>query len=190
MVCVGEEFMENRLSIEIGNTKLEVIGSEALIRDIYADFKDQLSGGEQTATFDRPASQEPPLKTRKAKTSVKPTPKTAKKKPTGPKPTFDTSLNTNGLAEFYEAKSPMSHSEKILVFSAFLCEKLNVTTVSRDQIYTCYEVQKVKLPTAFNQAFTDAKNQKHFIEILEDGQLEITLHGKNHLNHELPASKS
>jgi hypothetical protein len=180
--------MTTKLRIDLSSGILDVEGSEELVREIYLDFKDKIN------TLASSTAQSEPQNTQAAtKKQKKPKPSNEKstvagksKKQAQSKPVFDSSLDLTKLEQFFDEKKPSNHSEKILVFAAFLRDELSLEPCTVDQVYTCYETlkSKTKIPEAFRQAFINAKNKTHFIDYDgKTGEISITFPGNNHLNH-------
>ena len=85
----------------------------------------------------------------------------------------------------FEAKN---HPEKILVFSMFLKEVLNMEKITGNDIFTCYTAMKseTKTPKAFAQALRDAEGKNfHYIEVKAWDDIIVPISGSNYFHHDL-----
>jgi len=193
-----------------GNTKLlinlkegivQVEGAEDFVRHVYNDFKERVSKPivlspasvaqiEQLEGDDAP-EEEKENKHRKAKpkrtnNSTSKTGETANYKPK-----FNNDLNLVGLAEFYEKHAPSNHNEKILVFVAFLRDKMGKSPCAADDIYTCYFTMKnkTKIPGAFLQAFWNCQSRTHYIRFTSPNEIEVAIPGDNFLSEKIKSTE-
>lgn len=191
--------MTAKLRINISQGVLDIEGDPDLVREIYADFKDQLLS---KATFASPAP--PPVPPAppgdadagssaaskpKAKRRVAP-----KKKTNGDEggsgvlpdsPKLDKNLDTSALGAFYGQFAPKNNAEKILIFLKFMTETLNIDSPNTDQVYTCFKATGEKIPKAFAQAFYDTSSKHGYIDFRTSTDMPVTIAGDNHFNHTL-----
>ena len=165
------------------------------MKAVYEDFKSQLTAGVTK-------SQQAPVQTSETNanggsaTTSKPKRRApARKKaksaedgevaisPDSPK--FDKNLDTSRLRSFYEQFEPGSAPEKILIFLKFLMDEAGIEHPNSDQVYTCFYALKERAPTAFAQAFRDTANKKGFVEFNSATDIQVTMMGENHFNHDL-----
>lgn len=187
-----------KLHINISQGVLDIEGEPDLVREIYADFKDQLLS---KATFaSPPPTPTPPGDTdtnsgsgapskSKAKRRIAP-----KKKANGDEgnsgvfpdsPKLDKNLDTSGLGAFYGQFTPKNNAEKILIFLKFMTEMLDIDSPNTDQVYTCFKATGEKIPKAFAQAFYDTSSKHGYIDFGTPTDMPITIGGDNHFNHAL-----
>jgi hypothetical protein len=184
--------MSTKLSINLRDGTLDVEGTEDFVRSIYEDFKEELARRADVPTplepskieVDRepaPSDAEPPKKARRSRRSG--SNEGQKGRASAYKPTFDSGLNLADLGSFYQELRPNSNFEKILVFAAFLRDRLKTHPCTADQIYTCFFTLKdrTKIPEAFVQAFRDTQNRTHFIEMKSLQDISVTIRGNNHI---------
>jgi hypothetical protein len=180
--------MSTKLSIILGERKIEVEGNEEFVRSIYQDFRNDLMNSDLTSknpgreAVDSGASPTSLSQSKKRISKIQAA-GTDKSRPTESKPTFNSQLNLKGLEAFYEKHAPSSHAEKILVFAAFLRDNLATAPCSTSDVYTCYFTLrgKTKIPTAFLQAFYNAHSRTHFIDFQAPNTVAITIAGDNQL---------
>jgi hypothetical protein len=180
-----------KLTINLKDGIIQAEGDEAFVRDVYNDFKEVVSKRVVTTPVLPSAppalEQEPGADETKEVSKASTTPAKAKGKRQSPtadafKPKFDNDLDLAGIDEFVAAYSPSNNSERILVFTAFLRDKLGKATCTAHEIYTCYFVTKQKIPEAFVQAFRDCQGRTHYIKYTTMTDIEIAIPGQNWLN--------
>lgn len=185
--------MSTRLTINLREGILDVEGGEEFVRLVYEDFKGEvtkrLAVSSALPKEIEGASVPPPQvidatseKVQNGRTRRTPAKGNGQKARSGKyKPTFDPSLDLNGLVEFYDSVQPEKIAEKILTFAMFLRDHNNLQSCTADQIYTCFFTVKdrTKIPEAFEQAFRDTQSRTHFIEIVSLQDIAITIPGNN-----------
>jgi hypothetical protein len=185
-----------KLHINISQGIIDIEGEADLVREIYADFKEQLSNGIKPATSAVPSQ----LKSDdladesfgKQKSRRRTTPK---KKLVGEEggnsvvannPKLDKDLDTSKLMNFYNQYEPKNNAEKILIFLKFLNDELKIEVPNTDQVYTCFEKSNERVPKVFAQAFIDAAGKKFgYIDYNSPSNLKITTIGSNHFRLDL-----
>lgn len=188
----------SKLRIDISQGVLEVEGSDQLVREIYADFKDKLHGSTSSPT------------TKSTKPSRKPaTPKqdgesTAQRPPGkknassgGSQPGIVKDLDLSGkakgverLKDFYASFTVSSNQERNLVFMYYLQHKIEVSAITPNHIFTCYRDVGVKVPTALVQSLRDTSNRRGWLDTGNTNDLKVTTPGMNHLEHDLAKAKT
>lgn len=186
--------MNTKLEISISEGTVLAEGSEEFVRFIYQDFKDNIA-----KHLARPFPQSKTVaspsvlllddaKAGKKKTPHKPKTGDAEKARSGDyKPKFVSSLNLAGLDVFYAECAPTNNYEKILVFSVFLRDRVQIEPCSADDIYTCFFTlkNKTKIPEAFLQSFRDAQSRTHFIDFVSVLEIRVTIAGDNYFSQKL-----
>lgn len=181
-----------KLLINLKEGIVEVEGAENFVRDVYNDFKERVSKP-------IPFAPAPPAQIEQfndeQEDGSEPAPRTrAKHRRSGAasgktgeagsyKPKFNDDLNPRGLPEFYDQYAPKTHSEKILVFAAFLRDKMRISPCTANDIFTCYFTMKnkTKTPEAFVQAFRDCQSRTHYIKVISLTEIEVAIPGDNFL---------
>lgn len=196
--------VNTKLAINLAEGTVEVEGSEDFVRFIYQDFKDSLSKQVIIRPARPPTLEHTPLEPRlienENKESSKKSSADKKASPTSEgkrsrssvyKPKFNSKLNLAGLDEYFDELKPKSTSEAIVVFAAFLRDRLQMVTCSADDIYTCFFTlkSKLKIPTAFQQAFHDAKRRTHFINYDSLDSISVSIAGDNWLEAQAKKAK-
>ena len=197
--------MTTKLKIDLSQGLLEVEGSESFVRTIYSDFKTHFAGIDQetddtkktrrsrtTKATAKPKTA-PPAKKSTRQTKMTATPeKTPASKPQTPSPaptyTYIEGLDLGAandhpsLAEFMDAKFPITNEERNIVFLYFLQDTLKLDAVTPDHIYTCYRAVKFRAPLNIENTL----NRREWIEIGKNGNLTLTTAGKNYVEKQLP----
>lgn len=188
--------MTAKLHINISQGVIDIEGDPDLVREIYADFREQLLAGSMAPGQTRGEPDEADDAEDTPKPRAKSKRKVAARKRTngdeaGPSvnvdvPKLDRDLDTSKLAAFYGQYNPKNHSEKILIFLSFLIDELGVESPNTDQVYTCYIKANERVPKAFAQAFRDTSGKSFgYIEYKSGTELRITTAGANHFKFDL-----
>lgn len=192
--------MITKLHINISQGVIDIEGEPEFVREIYADFRDQLlnwgeyapskqaTGLEEklTANGDGDAPSRPRIKRRTS----------SKKKASGgddtgigviaDSPKLDKNLDTSNLPAFYQQYELKNNSEKILVFIKFLVDVLGIESPNTDQIYTCFEKVNERVPKIFSQAFRDASGRRFgYIDYNSPLDVRLTTTGNNYFKFDI-----
>jgi hypothetical protein len=186
-----------KLHINISQGLIEVEGDADLVREIYADYRDQLLNGERVAAVSAPPKQGAATE---ANDSANPRPKSrrrgaAKRRASGEdqgptinadQPKLDKNLDTSGLPAFYGQFEARNNAEKILIFLKFMNDELAIVPPNTDQFYTCFEKVNERVPRAFSQAFRDASGRKFgYIDYDSPTDIRLTTTGNNYFKFDL-----
>ena len=93
------------------------------------------------------------------------------------------------LKDFFSQYELSSFSDKILVIVYYMKEILKIDKVGPDYIYTGLRDVNEKSPNAFKQAILDTKSKKGWIQYESIDDINLTMPGRNHLEHEIPKVK-
>ncbi len=188
--------MQTKLHINLTQGIIDVEGDVELVKAVYEDFKDRLTGHLMPAPppVENPAT--PP-----ADAGSGAAPKTRKRAPARKKvkandggestvnpdaPQLDKSLDTSKLAAYFGQYKVGNHPERVLVFLKFLIDELGIEQPNTDQVYTCYEAVNARIPKVFSQAFRDASGRKFgYIDYNSPTDIPITTVGSNHFKFDL-----
>lgn len=91
---------------------------------------------------------------------------------------------------FVEEKKPSSNTEFNAVAVYYVTRILKLPRATLKHTWTCYKDVKRRTPEHFKQSFTDTKNQKGYIKITDDFDLEISGRGENFVEHDLPVKST
>lgn len=185
-----------KLSIDIRSGLLEVEGEESFVKSVYDDFRKLMEAAPARAvkqdaevvppTADPIAAGAPPAGKRPRKKAVRTNDSSEKGVSVSAyQPKFLATLDTMGLKEFYAGYAPNNHSEKILIFLRFLKDMHNIEPASFDQVFTCYQTLRERVPLKFAQAFLDCRSKHHFIDFSTIDDVRVAIPGNNHFNHDL-----
>ena len=188
--------MQTKLHINLTQGIIDVEGDPELVKAVYEDFKERISGhiGSTPANVGQKALPTADVgdnanakKTKRRATSRKKT-KTAESGDAGVNPEapkLDKNVDTSKLKAFYDQFEPTNAPEKILIFLKYLIEKAGIDKPNTDQVYTCFRGVNEKTPNAYAQAFRDAASKRGFIDFNSAVDIQITIMGENHFSHDL-----
>lgn len=181
-----------KLHIDLANGILEVEGEEEFVKIIYDDFKKQLATFKTTPITS--GRNEPKRPVIESASDAKHKRQTLRSKSGNSKESYTlikdinfTKTDTNqSLKEFYKAKSPNTFAEKNAVFVYYLKNIINVSKVTLDYIYTCYDEVGSRKPDAFKQSIADTSSKKSWLNTTSFDDITISLRGQNYVDHDLP----
>lgn len=173
-----------KLIVNIAEGTIEIEGDEKFVLNAFTEVRAALKEIDIASTTApkkpsplqaTPNGSEAAFTASKAKAAGKP--KGAKAQPT-----LNPNLNLIGLDEFVASYKPGNNMEKILVFAAFLRDKLSMSNCSDDAIFSCFHNMKssMKIPQAFGKNLNDAKNAG-YIDYSKLSEITIPTMGENHL---------
>lgn len=188
--------MTTKLLINLRQGIVEVDGDDALVREVYADFKAHLlssaiapNGGDVDSDDEGPQkAEEKPKGKQKRRVAGKGKAVAEDSSPSiaADSPKLDKNMDTSELQKFYNQFEPKNHPEKILIFLLFMTEGLGIDSPNTDQFYTCYERVNERIPKIFSQAFRDASGRKFgFIDYNSPMDIKLTTTGRNHFKFDL-----
>lgn len=180
-----------KLHINLQQGVLEVEGQEAFVREIYAEFKDQLVKASSTSSSGSSQKLNTGV-TSKAKPANINGGSSSKKRKRGKtdEPKVDKDLDLSGvnnissLKDFYAQYSPKSNMEKNVVFIQYLKEQMEIEGVSLDHVWTCYYHMNMKYPGNPQQSLYDT-SAKGWVNVPSLEELSVSIHGKNWLREQL-----
>jgi hypothetical protein len=177
--------MTAKLNIDLKQGLLHVEGTEEFVRSIYDDFKSRLTAAAATQT---PAPIPAAGNNGGGKGEGRKSSPRTKSGRGEFEPVFNRDLDTSKVAAYYGQFEAKNHPEKILVFSMFLKEVLNMEKITGNDIFTCYTAMKseTKTPKAFAQALRDAEGKNfHYIEVKAWDDIIVPISGSNYFHHDL-----
>ena len=130
---MGYAKMSAKLHINFSQGILDVEGEESFVKSIYDDFRDEALRNFATGLNDSAAeepnagagsSAEAALQTKRRRKAARQKSESGKVKQSDYNPKFNRDLDLSQLTAFYDQFAPKNHSEKILIFSVFLRDKL------------------------------------------------------------------
>ncbi|PST83088.1 hypothetical protein C7T94_10760 [Pedobacter yulinensis] len=116
--------------------------------------------------------------------------KTGKKKKSGGLPSVVADLNLypkgeQSLNDFYGSFSPKSNFDKNLIFVYYLTQKLKLTPIGVDHIFTCYRQIGVALPSSIAQSIIDTSFHKSWVSSADLANIQLTTSGLNYLEQSM-----
>lgn len=187
-----------KLKLDLNHGLLEVEDSDDFVREIYTDFKEQLNHAGKTKTPPPSYSAAPP-----PSEAAQPSPSTSTKgsskkraSSNGAQPTIVKDLDLSGtskgverLKDFHASYKIASNIERNLVFLYYLQNKLEISPITPNHVFTCYRDVSVKVPAALVQSLRDTANRRGWIDTSDTNNLKVTFPGINHLEHDLEKAK-
>jgi hypothetical protein len=177
-----------KLTVNLSDGSIEIEGDEKFILTAFADVRTALKDLEGFQAFnpkpdpvaakapadavpdETPSQKAKPANTKSAAGSKK------------PQPTLNPHLDLSALSDYVKHYKPKKNTERILVFAAFLRDKLSISPCSSDDIYSCFHSlrSEMKIPEAFQKNMNDTKSEG-FIEYVKLSEVSIPIMGENQL---------
>ena len=177
-----------RIRIDLSQGIIEAEGSEEFVRAIYGDFKGRLESTPIAPT--PPAVGEKGGKGGKDTTARPAGDKSRRAANYAPKIAKDLDLSGKGdkesLKDFAARYEAGSNFERNLVYMYYLSQILEKSPVTMDDVFTCYRSLQVKAPTDLYSSLFDTARHKGWVDVKSTENVEITVPGINHLEHDLP----
>ena len=184
-----------RIRIDMVQGIIEAEGSEEFVRSVYDEFKVRLSehesnpakGGARKARAPRRAA-----RTTKGAQENKVAAKAPRKgRSKLPQIVSDLDLSGSGkmqsLRDFFAQYRTSSNFEKNLIFIYYLKNVRKLSDVGVDHVFTCYRnIPSQKVPGNLEQSLVDTRARKGWIDTKSLDDITLTVHGINHLEHDLP----
>lgn len=95
-------------------------------------------------------------------------------------------LGKKALFDFFQDKQPNSNQKMFAVFVYYLKNEADVSAITPDHIYTCFKHLKKPIPKNLTGALHTAANRDEYIETSNIQDIQITSHGENFVEYELP----
>lgn len=191
-----------KLKVDLKNGLVEVEGDEALVKEVYADYKEVLTGLIAARQYTEPvaildAGKDEVYTAKKTKnTTKKQKVKSQSKSKVAHKIVSDLNLlpaDKQSFKDFFSDKSggkKLSAQEFNLVSVYYLKNVLNVQSVSADHVYTCYKEAGQIVPTALVQSLKDTASLKGWISTSNTNDIKVEIAGENEVEHKMPKVKS
>jgi hypothetical protein len=96
---------------------------------------------------------------------------------------LDLTSGTMPFAQYFQQKSPDSHSGRYLVIAAWLKEHRQIDEIGIDHIYTCYRTMNLNVVRDVGSIFRSCKQQGWFNAASERGQFAINHVGLGQVNN-------
>lgn len=122
-------------------------------------------------------------KPKKAKPGQKP------KRKTGPSIVKGLDLkpkNKQSFQSFAQTKNPQSHQERCVVAIYYLRRELDVAQVGTDHVFTCFKDAKWRVPAELANTLAYTASHKGWLDTGDMSKIELTTHGENLIEHDLP----
>lgn len=176
-----------KLAVNIAEGLIEIEGDEKFVLSAFSEaraaLKEMETGSSAPEKIQTTFKATPPPQKEEKGSGVKTKGSTGKGKTSkAAQPVLNANLDLTGLSGFVADHKPAKNTERILVFAAFLRDKLAISPCSFDDIFSCFHAMKstMKIPQAFAKNMHDAKSEG-FIEYVKLNEIEIPIMGENHL---------
>jgi hypothetical protein len=190
-----------KLKIDLTHGIIDVEGTEEFVLTVYKDFKEKLDRMQEREPIKQTHDHVPPKEHQVAITTGKQkasgTQPKAKKKSSNQSPSLVKELDLSGngkcerLKDFYNHYEAKTNFEKNLIFVYYLQEKLGLTGISVDHVFSCYrDVPGIKSPEALRQSLVDTSNRRGWVDTSNTEDIKVTIGGVNYLEHDLPKKGS
>jgi hypothetical protein len=90
--------------------------------------------------------------------------------------------------DFYAQKKPSTQEQAVTVSVYYLKRILELDKVTPEHVFTCFKDVGRKTPRHMPQTIWDTAKRKGWVDTSERGNIKITNHGENLVEHDLPTS--
>lgn len=91
--------------------------------------------------------------------------------------------------DFYNQKKPDTQQQAITVAVYYLQQVLELDKITPEYVFTCFKDVSLKTPKNMPQSIRDTAKKKGWVDTSERGNIKITNHGENLVEHDLPTAK-
>lgn len=92
--------------------------------------------------------------------------------------------------DFHEQKQPVTQEHTITVAVYYLKCILEIDKLTPQHVFTCFKDANIRTPKHLPQAIRDISKRKGWFDTSERGNIKITNHGENFVEHDLPPSNA
>jgi hypothetical protein len=92
--------------------------------------------------------------------------------------------------DFYASKQPSTQEHTITAAIYYLKCILDVDKLTPQHVFTCFKDVSVRTPKNLPQTIRDIAKRKGWLDTSDRGNIKITNHGENFVEHDLPLSKA
>lgn len=191
-----------KLRIDITQGIVEAEGDAQFVLEVYRDFKEKIGSIPTASQRETPTA--PPSSARIEVPPTTPAPGKRRKKrvvaTNGDEPRakkkgreslaivrdLDLSGSKAGrLKDYYATFAPKTNFERNLIFIYFMQEKMGVSKITEEHIFTCYRDLQLRIPKALRQSLFDTAGDRGWIATSDMSDIKATVHGINYLEHDL-----
>jgi len=111
----------------------------------------------------------------------------------GPSIVRDLNLKPSGkksFREFAAEKQPASNLEKSVVAVYYLHHELGLSAVTVGHVGTCFKDASWRVPSNFANTLAETASRRGWLDTRSMADINVTTHGENLIEHDLPRSKS
>lgn len=170
--------MTTKLHLNYSQGLLEVEGSEEFVERIFAEFKGFFLE-KKPPIPNKPAEISQVADNEKAG-SISNSQKSKKSKTTTSNPSKETLSLVNDfwtgqsgkdfITRSKEYDLPKSH-EKLVVYLVYIMQKVNVTDITLNHVFTAYRLLSLKTPTSIRDVIKNAKNRSGMLIVDDSGHI-------------------
>lgn len=105
----------------------------------------------------------------------------------------DLNLRSEGnpwFREFYDQKKTSTQEQAVTVAVYYLKRILELDKITPEHVFTCFKDVERKTPKNMPQTIRDTAKRKGWVDTSERGNIKITNHGENLVEHDLLSSNS
>lgn len=186
-----------KLKIDLKNGLVEVEGDDALVKEVYDDYKDVLTQllVRPPVSLGTPATlvqgNEPAAKQKKGRAAEK-RPASSSKSKESHGIVKDLDLRPEGkvsFRDFADEKAPASDAQMNLVAVYYLGNVLQLKGITPDHVHTCYKAIQRRVPTALTQGLRNTASRYGWLDTSDTTDVKITTAGENFVEHDMPTKK-
>lgn len=90
--------------------------------------------------------------------------------------------------DFYAQKKPNTQEQAVTVAVYYLKRVLEIDKVTPEYVFICFKDVGQRIPKDLPQTIRDTAKRKGWVDTSERGNVKITTHGENMVDHDLPAT--
>ena len=179
-----------KLRLDLAHGQFEADGDDATVKELYLHFMGNHSFKPQTTSQ---ADVESEANVSSEERNSLPNDKPREKKKKSPKKSSSPKIykmvsavtehsDSKDLKKFHDGFTIASNEQRVTLFVYYLTKTMNISGVTEDHIYTCYNLVSVKKPTVLNQQVRNAK-QKGWLNHDDWQDIKVTSPGENLIEH-------
>lgn len=90
------------------------------------------------------------------------------------------------LRQFYDTKQPATNEQTFAVMIYYMKHVLKIETIGANHVYTAYKDLGLKVPLRLATVISNAAGRHHWINTKSSNDYQMTTHGENFVEHDLP----
>ncbi|AYV57683.1 hypothetical protein EFP84_18740 [Leptospira kmetyi] len=93
------------------------------------------------------------------------------------------------LKDFVSKKKPNTNQEKCTVIVYYLSRVIELSNVGATQVFTCYKHMNWRVPSDMRNVLALTASRKGWLDTSDTDNIQLTTHGENLVEHDLPANE-